>query len=59
MFLCRVTQVHQAPVVLQAKTDPQVHLVAAVLLATLGCQDQKVTLANQVRRDHPAPRAPR
>lgn len=59
LLVTMVTQVHQGPVVLQAKTDPQVHLVAAVLLAALGCQDQKVMLANQVRRDHPAPRAPR
>lgn len=56
-FLCRVTQAPQEPAALQAKMAPQVQLVIMVLLAALGCLDQRVMLANQVRRDHLAPRA--
>ncbi|KAG8515656.1 Collagen alpha-1(III) chain [Galemys pyrenaicus] len=56
LLVIMVTQAPQVPVVLQARMDPQVHLVAVVLPATLGHLAQKVTLGNQGRRDHLAPR---
>lgn len=57
LLVVMVTQALQAPVVLQARMDPQVHLVAVVLLAALGCLDRKVMLVNQVKRDHLVPKA--